>query len=247
MRALDPRARLLLFPLLCVLPLTTQQPGLLLAMLAAAAIALQRTQRGHLRAGITILLAGITMGSIAVWPLFVGGGATLWGPYTTIGLTFGAAMGLRLCTFSLLGLLFMASSSIEEMTWGLRCLGLPFGAAFTVTAAFRLLERTVRTAQAVQAAQRARGLDVARGNVLVRLRNHIPLLMPIFVLSLRRVDGMAMAMEVRGFGSRAARTSLLDSQWRRRDTVVLVVAALVAAAACWARWQGLGVLVSARL
>jgi len=63
------------------------------------------------------------------------------------------------------------------------------------------------------------------------VRAQLPLLVPIFVTSLRRAETMALAMDARGYASRTERaTSLVEMRWAARDTLALVAAFLIAAA-----------------
>lgn len=53
----------------------------------------------------------------------------------------------------------------------------------------------------------------------------------LLVVALRRADTLALAMEARGFGSDHPRSHFRTSIWRRGDTVIVVVASLIAAVA----------------
>jgi energy-coupling factor transport system permease protein len=56
-----------------------------------------------------------------------------------------------------------------------------------------------------------------------RLRRYIPVLIPVFMGALRRAEQMAIALEVRGFGSGRQRTSYLRTPWCSGDTLALFV------------------------
>ena len=49
----------------------------------------------------------------------------------------------------------------------------------------------------------------------------------LFVLAIRRGSSLATAMEARGFGGTAPRSWARESRWDRRDTVLVVVAAVI--------------------
>lgn len=93
----------------------------------------------------------------------------------------------------------------------------------------------------MELARRARGLSDSG-----RLRRFGQMTFSTLVIALRRASVLATAMEVRGFGSAVPRSWARPSPWRRRDTLTVLVGALIAAAALaaavWAgtfRWFGL--------
>jgi energy-coupling factor transport system permease protein len=85
------------------------------------------------------------------------------------------------------------------------------------------------TAMRVKEAQEARGLNWKQGNPLNRLKRHLPLLAPIFLLTLRRSQAMAWALEARGFQMSPRRTYLLEVHMAPRDWLALTVAGLLLA------------------
>ena len=72
----------------------------------------------------------------------------------------------------------------------------------------------------------SRGLELERGNVFQRVRNYIPILIPIIVSSIRRALQVAESLESRAFGSTATRTSLHDLKLRKRDYTMMFLTTL---------------------
>lgn len=204
----------------------------LLAALAALAGALVNLWR------VRVFFALTTIASIAVWTL-VGRGPTplaLW--MTREGLAAGVVAALRIDLFLLAGVLFLSVTRNEESVAGLRRLGLPYPVCFAFSTALRLAPTLVGTGWAVKEAQRARGLDPDRGTPLARLRNHVPLLVPTFLSTIRMTHHLAMSLEARGFGSGRRRTSLLAFRFGWRDALALAGTAALVAAAALLRWAG---------
>ena len=80
-------------------------------------------------------------------------------------------------------------------------------------------------------AQRARGAEFSRGGPLRRSRALVPVLVPLFVVSFRRADELALAMEARCYVPGIRRTRLHPLHARARDLMLLLsVAAVIAAA-----------------
>jgi len=55
-------------------------------------------------------------------------------------------------------------------------------------------------------AQKARGLEMEKGNFLKRIRNYVPVLIPLIVSAIRRSLELAEAMESRAWGATKKRT-----------------------------------------
>jgi energy-coupling factor transport system permease protein len=77
-------------------------------------------------------------------------------------------------------------------------------------------------------AQRCRGFNFDEGNLLQRVRRYVPVLVPVFMGALRRADGMAMALEARGFQATTPRTTFEHFPFRLSDAAGLLVAVGVA-------------------
>jgi len=84
-------------------------------------------------------------------------------------------------------------------------------------------------------AQKARGLELEKGNFMKRIRNYIPVLIPLIVSAIRRSLELAEAMESRAWGATKKRTNLYGLTLRRGDFVLLgiTVAILVVAVYMW--------------
>ena len=74
-------------------------------------------------------------------------------------------------------------------------------------------------------AQMARGSDIGSGPVKERVKAVVPLLIPLFVSAFKRAEDLATAMEVRGYRGGAGRTRYRQLDWRRADTMSLVLLA----------------------
>jgi energy-coupling factor transport system permease protein len=161
---------------------------------------------------------------------------------TWSGFFFGLSTAIRLDTFLATGLLFLATTRVEEMAYALGRLGVPYPVGFTLTLSFRLVPLFFDAAHTIVQAQRCRGLRMNEGNVVVRLRRFVPVVVPVFIGALRRADHMAMALELRGFNSGRPRTTYLRATAGWRDVAAVAVAAGVASTYLWLWSHGFGVL-----
>lgn len=223
---LDPRTKLFLMlgsfavaalfsaplPLLCLL-------GVLLAYGAMGGAL------GNLRR-IWVLLLSIAAVSIASWSIFAGGSTPLFWRATREGMLYGVGAAVKIISMIVSGLVFLSTTKTEEIVLGLIRLRVPFQAAFAFSLAIRMVPTIIGTAVTVTEAQRSRGLDTESGGPLARLRTYVPLLVPIFLHTLRNTDQLAKALESRGFGARRERTSLLTIGFHAADTAALILGAI---------------------
>jgi energy-coupling factor transport system permease protein len=224
---LDPRTKLFLLLASFVAAVLFREPAplaVLLVILLAYAVAGRALP--NLRR-IWMLLATIALVTVASWSVFFGGEQPIVWHVTREGLRYGVAAALKIDGMIVSGLVFLSATRTEEMVLGLIRLRVPFQAAFAFSLAIRMVPTIVGTAVTVTEAQRSRGLDLTRGGLLRRLRSHIPLLVPIFLHTLRNTDQLAKALESRGFGAPRVRTSLLVIGFHARDAVALTLGAAV--------------------
>src|SRR6266702_3628162 len=75
--------------------------------------------------------------------------------------------------------------------------------------------------QTVVDAKRSRGLELDKGNLLKRVRNYIPILIPLLLIAIRRSLELAEALEARGFPGKEGRTSLFELRFKLVDYALL--------------------------
>ncbi len=227
---LDPRTKILLLLGSFVAAVLFFQPGPLFALLlvllvyGATGKALQNLRR------IWLLLLSIAIVSIVSWSVFARGSPPVFWRATWGGFLYGLGAAIKIDSMIIAGLIFLSTTKTEEMVLGLIRLRVPYQAAFAFSLAIRMVPTIIGTAVTVTEAQRSRGLDLTSGGPLARLRKHIPLLVPIFLHTLRNTDQLAKALESRGFGARRERTSYLEIGFHAADGFALAVGGLILAA-----------------
>jgi energy-coupling factor transport system permease protein len=154
------------------------------------------------------------------------------GPFdaTTEGLDFALQVILRLFVTAMALGLFGITTPPRAFVVDLERRGLSPRVAFAAAATLETIPAMVERALAIQAAQRARGLDT-EGSLAARIRGVMPLVGPVILSSLTEVEERSLALEVRAFG-RPGRRDLLwtlpDSGRQRALRWVLVIGFLVA-------------------
>jgi energy-coupling factor transport system permease protein len=159
-----------------------------------------------------------------------------------VAFRYGVGMACKLETFLTTGFLFLATTTVEEVAYALKNLGVPYRVGFVLTLAFRLVPVFLEAALTVRDAQRCRGLDFTQGTVRERIARYVPVIVPVFIGGLRRADQMAFALEVRGFSSGRPRTSLPRPGFAAGDALLVAAGLAFLAATIGLRMAGFGLL-----
>ncbi len=245
---LDARAKMAATVSLFVVAMAFNHPLYLLGLLLLEVwlVATSRSVANIRR--VKVLLGLLFIFSTVMWTLFLREGPLLLrvGPVKLHrdSMLYGVGMGMRLVGMVVAGLVFLSATMVEEFVFALRKSGLPMPVAFAFSLAFRMVSQLVKTASTVKQAQQIRGLDVDAGGVVQRIRNHVPLLIPIFVYSIRSVDSLTRALEARGFGCTRKQTPFIISELRAGDYAALAMSVAIAAAAIVLRAKGFGEVLS---
>lgn len=148
----------------------------------------------------------------------------------------------RVATYLIVGLGFVTTTSNEELVSALRSLGLPYAFCFALGTALRLFPTFLGAANTVRQAQAARGHQIGATNPVKRLRNYVPLLIPVFMTAFRNVQTQSMALEARGFDTRHERTFYNRQRFGVADWIALGVTVAIVVAAVGLAAVGIGTL-----
>ena len=140
---------------------------------------------------------------------------------------FSAAMTLRFVSLMSAFSIFFMTTSPDDLGLALEQARVPYTLSFTFTTAVRLVPTMALDAQTVIDAQRSRGLELDRGNLMKRIRNYIPILIPLIVSAIRRSIELAEALESRGFGASPNRQPLIVLRMKTTDYLVVALTFLM--------------------
>jgi energy-coupling factor transport system permease protein len=150
---------------------------------------------------------------------FIGAGYII----TAKNLENAAAMTMRFVVLVESFSVFFLTTSPDHLGLALEQTHIPYEFCFAFTTAVRFVPVLAEEAQTIMDAQRARGLELERGNFLKRIRNYIPILIPLIVSAIRRSLELAEAMESRAWGATKKRTNLYVLKIHRGDFVLVAV------------------------
>ena len=243
LHGVHPLGKLFAFAAFFVAVFSLEHPIAIAPYVAVLLVAALLAHAGPNLVRLRTLLLVIPLGTITVWTFFYRGpgSAGLLHP-SRMGFVFGLGMGLKLLSFLLLNVVLLSTTRVEELTAAFTRLGLPYRVGFALTLAFRLVPLFADSAATVLQAQRLRSLGAEVRGFRARLRQTVPVIIPVFMGALRRADQMAIALDMRGFALPGRRTFLLDRPLGVRDAAVVLVA-LAAPASSWAmRAAGFGLV-----
>jgi energy-coupling factor transport system permease protein len=244
---LDPRTKLAALGAVFVLALAFNHPAvlgaliLLVLLIGRLAEISWRSMAPFLAGSVWFIVLGIL-----IWPLYVHGGAPLFAlagqTITTDGLLFGLAMGLRVALMVTAAGVWMMTTSPQKLTVGLLHLGLPYKAGIAMTAAIRFVPLLNAERATIAEAQQARALDLRRGNPLRRAVKSVAIIGPLFIRAIDVAQGLALAMDARGFGARDGRTSIIALRLTATDRAIMVALLGASILAIVLRVLGIGLI-----
>ncbi len=156
-----------------------------------------------------------------------------FGAYTLEGFYLGLVFWLRLSSIILMAELFVSTTSPSDLVHGLHKLGIPYNFCFMVSMSLQLIPISVREAQIINSAQKARGLP--EKSIIDRFKGLLPMFVPLVVSSLDRMEKTSIALECRGFGNTNNPTEMSDIVVRKQDILLICAAVLLLAASIFVR------------
>lgn len=183
--------------------------------------------------------------------LFMFDGTVLWHwKFLTItyeGLHRSCFMALRLILLIIGTSMLTLTTKPMELTDGLEKLLKPFNRfglpsheiALMMSIALRFIPTLLEETDKIMKAQQARGADFESGSLIQRVKNMIPILIPLFVGSFRIAQDLALAMEARCYHGGVGRTRMKEIVFSRRDGVAGVLLAVFLGIVIASRWMPL--------
>jgi energy-coupling factor transport system permease protein len=142
---------------------------------------------------------------------------------TLPALEYASAMTLRFVVLVESFSIFFLTTSPDHLGLALEQSHVPYEFCFAFTTAVRFVPVLAEEAQTIMDAQKARGLELEKGNFLKRVRNYIPILIPLIVSAIRRSLELAEAMESRAWGATKKRTNLYVLKLRKGDYLFMLL------------------------
>jgi energy-coupling factor transport system permease protein len=230
---LDPRIKFIYVISIFVVAILFYQiiPLLVLFMMQIPFVLLARVQKQWLRS-----LRGASF--LAALIFIVNVGTTYFTSHYTLTAVIienAAALTLRFVVLVESFSVFFLTTSPDHLGLALEESRVPYEFAFAFTTAVRFVPVLAEEATTIMDAQKARGLELEKGGLLKRIRNYIPVLIPLIVSAIRRSLELAEAMESRAWGAAKKRTNLYLLRLHRGDYTLLAITVGILALAIYIR------------
>jgi energy-coupling factor transport system permease protein len=148
-------------------------------------------------------------------------------------LTYSGMLIFRFILLMQIMAVLTSSVSTTRFIYGLESILQPFtwigisvhGFVVAVEIAIRYIPLLTQTAERIAKAQASRGATwgTRTGSLVSRLRQVLPVVVPLFTISYQRADKIAMAMDARGFGSKGKRSQYVTDRVQWLDALLPVV------------------------
>lgn len=155
---------------------------------------------------------------------------------TTTNIETALALTVRFLVLITSFSVFFLTTSPDRLSLALEKARVPYEFNFAFITAIRFVPVLADEAQSIMDAQRSRGLELDKGNFLTRVRNYIPILLPLIINSIRRSLELAEAMESRAFGATANRTNLYELKMEKDDKLMLITSIILLLVALFVRF-----------
>jgi energy-coupling factor transport system permease protein len=124
----------------------------------------------------------------------------------------------------------MLTDAIEKLLSPLKIFKIPVSTlAMMMTLALRFIPTLVDEIDRITNAQKARGANLDDGNFIQRIKALVPIIVPLFISSIRRAIELADAMDCRCYTGGPGRTRMKQMKLRFRDFAALVLIVLFVA------------------
>lgn len=218
---IDPRAKFIYVCVLFVTAVLFNQiiPLLFLFFLQVPLVIIAKVKREWLR-----LIKGSIFFAVLIFVMNVIS-LYFYGNYSSIAyvIEHSLAMTIRFIVLIESFSLFFLTTSPDMLGLSLEQIGVPYEFCFAFTTAIRFVPVLAEEAQTIIDAQKARGLELEGGNFIRRVKNYIPILIPLIVNAIRRSLELAEAMESRAWGASKKRTNLYVLKMKRRDYLFILL------------------------
>ena len=132
---------------------------------------------------------------------------------------------LKMLTSFVISLVFIISTTPSEMAAGLTSIGLPYKFGSIVEIAFRYIPDISRDYQNIAISMQCRGLelDKKKTKAFARLKQIVMILIPLVITSFDRVNDIANAMDLRGFGKHKKRTYYAEHEKIKGENIFVAL------------------------
>ncbi len=118
--------------------------------------------------------------------------------------------------------IFFLTTSPDDFSLTLEKLGFPITITLSFSLALRFIILLAKQLNDIVDAQLSRGYRLDRGGIITRIKNYVPIIVPLIVLSIKKSIDVAETLEVRGFRTDVKHVPYNDLKIGKRDILFLL-------------------------
>lgn len=125
-------------------------------------------------------------------------------------------------------LLFVCTTNPSEFASSLNRIGVSYRISYSVSLALRYIPDIQREYHDISLSQQARGIELSKKEHLIkRLKSAVKIIFPLIMSTMDKIEIIANAMELRGFGKNKKRTWYMSRRFLAADYLSIVFCAVL--------------------
>lgn len=138
------------------------------------------------------------------------------------GLDKGITLAFNILNFAGIFFWLFKTSSYQEISSSMEQSGLSHKAAYIFLSTFKMIDVMRANVYTIMDAQRARGVET-EGNVFVRVKAFIPILIPLVVNAMLEVGERALTLESKAFSAKCKKTIMIPATKNGYEKIALTI------------------------
>ena len=206
-----------------------------LTILGLILFSVSRIRLREVRAMLILTMAIMLLNNILIYLFAPEQGVAIYGSrdvlFTIIGrytvtkqqLLYHANVILKYTSTIPMIILFVATTNPSEFAASLNRLGVNYRIAYAVALAMRYIPDTQNEYHDISLSQQARGIEMSKKeNLFKRIAAAASIILPLILSGMDRIDVIANAMELRGFGKNKKRTWYMGRKFTPADILCII-------------------------
>ena len=150
--------------------------------------------------------------------------------FTEIGLMVAISRFFLIVNPIIVMFILFTTTKPRDFAQGVMRLKLPYKFGYIFMLGLRFIPVITKEITEITEAQMSRGLELQKGNLINKLKNYVPIFVPMLIRMIKMSVQLGMSMESRGFGALKKRTFLYELKFSLRDWLWV---------ALWTIWFGI--------
>jgi energy-coupling factor transport system permease protein len=165
-----------------------------------------------------------------------------------LGTIFGVAVAFRLMSIILGSAIFMTTTSPQDITLALTKFKFPQVFVFIFSSSFLAVDTLLSDARTILDVMRTRGIEVDKGSIVARIKVAVRLIVPLMLMSMKRVNDLSIILVQRAYDPRAKKRTLVrDTRFTYLDYGFIILMFAFLGICISLRVMGYGILIPYRI